>query len=126
MSTQAHALHRKHKNGISHTPLTSGVIKGAESILADAAELGEEKLEGVRSTLTADLETARRRLEKLESTLKHRAKAVDDYVHESPWPAIGCRRSGGRRRGRPRISKVTNEHGLAAPSRHSRFAGRSP
>jgi len=93
MPTQAHHVHRKHKNGTSR--MTTGVIDGAEALVAATADLGEDKLHDLRTTLKADLESARTRLASLEAKLEHRAKAVDDYVHENPWPAIGVAAAAG-------------------------------
>ena len=78
---------RKQKNGASHL---SGVIDGAEALVAATADIGEEKIGDLRSTLKADLEAAREQLEKLESKLMERATGVDEFVHENPWQCIGA------------------------------------
>jgi ElaB/YqjD/DUF883 family membrane-anchored ribosome-binding protein len=91
MPTRTHAI-RKHKNGSSHL---NGVFDGAEALVAATADLGEDKLVDVRDKLKADLEAAREHLEKLETNLKDRGNAVDEYVHENPWQAIGVAAAAG-------------------------------
>lgn len=86
MATTARATSSKSKNGAS---ALSGVLDGAEALVEATADLGEEKLEGIRASLQSELVIARRQLEKLEGKLLERATGIDDYVHENPWQAIG-------------------------------------
>lgn len=95
MSTRATTTAKgkgKHKNGASSL---SGVIDGAEALVAATADLGEDKLEGLRTNLQAELEAAREHLSSLENTLKDRATAVDEYVHDHPWQAVGVAAAAG-------------------------------
>lgn len=82
----------KHKNGASSF---SGVIDGAEALVAATADIGEDKLEGLRTSLQAELEAAREHLTSLETNLKDRASSVDEYVHENPWQAVGIAAAAG-------------------------------
>jgi ElaB/YqjD/DUF883 family membrane-anchored ribosome-binding protein len=86
MATQTRSISQK-SNGAS--PI-DGVIHGAEALLAATADLGEEKLEDLRTTLHEDLEAARKQLGKLEARVAERATGIDDYVHENPWQVIGA------------------------------------
>lgn len=93
MTTRATTAKSKtKKNGASSL---SGVIDGAEALVAATADIGEDKLEGIRSTLQEELEAAREHLTSLESNLKDRVSAVDEYVHENPWQAIGVAAAAG-------------------------------
>lgn len=85
-------ISRKQKNGASHL---DGVIDGAEALVAATADLGEAKITDLRTRLKADLEAAREQLDKLETDIKARANAIDDYVHENPWQAIGVAAAAG-------------------------------
>jgi ElaB/YqjD/DUF883 family membrane-anchored ribosome-binding protein len=91
MSTHSHPIRKNHKN----TSHLNGVIDGAEALVAATADLGEDKLVGLRKQLQADLEIARDHLERIESELKTRATGIDDYVHENPWQAIGIAAAAG-------------------------------
>jgi ElaB/YqjD/DUF883 family membrane-anchored ribosome-binding protein len=85
MNTRTH-MTKKQKNGASHL---DGVIDGAEALLAATADVGEGKIVDLRTQLQADLESARAQLAKLETGIKDRANAVDEFVHDNPWQAIG-------------------------------------
>ena len=87
MSTDTHAGRTtKRKNGTSSI---GHFIDQAEALVAATADLGEDKLDGIRGSLQKDLEAAREHLEKLEAGIKGQAHSVDDYVHENPWQSIG-------------------------------------
>ena len=88
MATTTRATPTKMKNNGSSSAL-NGVLDGAEALVAATADMGEEKLESLRSTLQGELEAARKQLERLEGKLVERANGIDDYVHENPWQAIG-------------------------------------
>ncbi len=76
----------KRRNGESHL---GRVIDGAEALVAATADLGEDKLSDLRTSLEADLEAARAHFKKLEAGLTRRATDTDTYVHEKPWQSIG-------------------------------------
>jgi ElaB/YqjD/DUF883 family membrane-anchored ribosome-binding protein len=92
MTTSARAIRKNHHNGTSHL---SGVIDGAEALVAATADLGEDKIGDLRKQLQHDLEVARDHLGRIESELKGRVTGVDTYVHENPWQAIGMAAAAG-------------------------------
>lgn len=68
-------------------------ISDAEDMLSATADQVGEKISRLRSRIEARLREARVRLADAETLLvektKAAARAADDYVHESPWTAIG-------------------------------------
>ena len=68
-------------------------ISDAEDLLSATADQVGEKISKLRSRIEARLREARVRLADAETLLvektKAAARAADDYVHESPWTAIG-------------------------------------
>lgn len=76
----------KAKNGAS---TIDNVLDGAEALVAATADMGEENLESLRSSLQHELQAARKQLQRLEGKVKEQAVGIDDYVHENPWQAIG-------------------------------------
>jgi ElaB/YqjD/DUF883 family membrane-anchored ribosome-binding protein len=69
------------------------VISDAEQMLSDTADQAGEKVVKLRARVQARLQEAKTRLIHAEEVLlaktKAAAKATDEYVHESPWTAIG-------------------------------------
>ena len=69
------------------------VISDAEDMLSATADQTGEKLANLRARVKARLSDARERLIDAEAALRHNtklaARAADDYVHESPWTAVG-------------------------------------
>lgn len=69
------------------------VIADAEELLAVTSGQTGEKVAALRERMTANLRTARHKLEDIEAAVRERARdaarATDDYVHENPWQAIG-------------------------------------
>jgi ElaB/YqjD/DUF883 family membrane-anchored ribosome-binding protein len=69
------------------------VISDAEEILSATADQAGEKIAGLRERAQERLNQARERLVDAEAMLiaktRAAAYATDDYVHESPWIAIG-------------------------------------
>ena len=69
------------------------VISEAEDILVATADQAGEKIASLRVRMQARLSDAKVRLIAAEEVLlektKAAARATDDYVHESPWTAIG-------------------------------------
>ena len=69
------------------------VISEAEELLGATADQAGEKIAGMRIRIQARLRDAKVRLVEAEEVLvtktKAAARATDDYVHESPWTAIG-------------------------------------
>lgn len=70
-----------------------GVIADAEDMLSATADQAGEKIATLRARAQERLSDARERLAEAEAVLvektKAAAQATDDYVHESPWTAIG-------------------------------------
>ena len=70
------------------------VISEAEDMLSDTADQTGDKISQLRARVKARLNDARERLVDAEAALRHHtkkaARATDDYVHESPWTAIGA------------------------------------
>lgn len=69
------------------------VITDAEDILKATADQTGEKIASLRVRIQDRLLGARIRLDAAEAALMDKtraaARAADDYVHESPWQAIG-------------------------------------
>ena len=69
------------------------VIADAEEILKATAEQTGEKIANLRARVQDRLLGARIRLDVAEAALIDKtrvaARAADDYVHESPWQAVG-------------------------------------
>ncbi len=70
-----------------------GVISDAEDVLAATAGQAGEKIADLRARAQIRLSDAKERLADAEEVLvaktRAAAQATDDYVHESPWTAIG-------------------------------------
>lgn len=68
-------------------------ISDAEELLSATADQVGEKISRLRTRIEGRLREARVRLADAETLLvektKAAARAADDYVHESPWTAIG-------------------------------------
>jgi ElaB/YqjD/DUF883 family membrane-anchored ribosome-binding protein len=69
------------------------VISDAEEMLSATADQAGEKIAHLRARIQTRLRDAKVRLGEAEAVLvaktKAAAQATDDYVHESPWTAIG-------------------------------------
>ena len=69
------------------------VISEAEEMLSNTADQSGDKISQLRARVKARLGDARERLIDAEAALRHNtqvaARAADDYVHESPWTAVG-------------------------------------
>lgn len=69
------------------------VISDAEDMLGATADQTGEKIASLRTRIEVRLRDARLRLTDAEDLLvtktKAAARATDDYVHESPWIAVG-------------------------------------
>ena len=69
------------------------VISDAEEMLGATADQTGEKIANLRARIQARLRDAKLRLIEAEALLitktKAAARATDDYVHESPWTAVG-------------------------------------
>ena len=69
------------------------VISEAEEMLGATADQAGEKIANLRVRIQARLQDAKSRLADAEEVLviktKAAARATDEYVHESPWTAIG-------------------------------------
>ncbi|MEO7399786.1 MAG: DUF883 family protein [Polaromonas sp.] len=68
-------------------------ISDAEDVLSATADQVGEKIARLRERIQSRLREARLRLADAEAAVvanaKAAARATDDYVHESPWTAIG-------------------------------------
>lgn len=69
------------------------VIFEAEEMLGATADQTGDKIANLRARVQARLRDARLRLTEAEALLvtktKAAARATDEYVHESPWTAVG-------------------------------------
>ena len=69
------------------------VISEAEEMLGATADQTGEKIANLRARIQARLRDAKLRLIDAEALLvtktKAAARATDEYVHESPWTAVG-------------------------------------
>ncbi|MEO8855784.1 MAG: DUF883 family protein [Burkholderiaceae bacterium] len=68
-------------------------IADAEDMLKETADQVGEKYARIRARMQERLRDARERLADAEEALVYKSRAAvratDDYVHESPWAAIG-------------------------------------
>ena len=68
-------------------------ISDAEELLSATADQVGEKIARLRERIQSRLREAKLRLAEAEALLVDKtraaARATDDYVHESPWTAIG-------------------------------------
>lgn len=75
------------------------VISDAEEMLNATADQAGEKVSNLRARIKVRLQDAKLRLVDAEEALlvktKAAARATDDYVHESPWTAIGVAAAAG-------------------------------
>ena len=64
-----------------------------EALLAATAGQGGDKIQQLRERAEDSLREARLRLleagVRMEGKVRHGARAVDDYVHDYPWHALG-------------------------------------
>jgi ElaB/YqjD/DUF883 family membrane-anchored ribosome-binding protein len=78
---------------------TKTVVADTEDLLEKAAEVSGEGFSAARDKLEEKLRSAQASLANLsqEAVAKARrtAAAADDYVHASPWPAIGIAAAAG-------------------------------
>lgn len=69
------------------------VVADAEELLRVTAGQAGEKVSAARERIQENLVAARMRLASAQESViaktKQAAKATDEYVHESPWKAIG-------------------------------------
>jgi ElaB/YqjD/DUF883 family membrane-anchored ribosome-binding protein len=69
------------------------VISDAEEVLSATAGQAGDKIADLRARAQIRLSDAKERLADAEAVLvaktRAAAQATDDYVHESPWTAIG-------------------------------------
>ena len=69
------------------------VISEAEEMLGATADQTGEKIANLRARIQARLRDAKLRLIEAEALLvtktRAAARATDEYVHESPWTAVG-------------------------------------
>ena len=69
------------------------VTASTEALIAASAGQSGEKVQQLRIRAEDSLREARLRLleagVRLEGKVRRRARAVDDFVHDSPWPALG-------------------------------------
>lgn len=69
------------------------VISEAEEMLGATADQTGEKIGQIRARIQARLHDAKVRLAEAEDVLVEKtraaARATDEYVHESPWTAVG-------------------------------------
>jgi ElaB/YqjD/DUF883 family membrane-anchored ribosome-binding protein len=75
------------------------VISDAEEMLSATADQAGEKVNNLRARIQVRLHDAKLRLVDAEEALlaktKAAARATDEYVHESPWTAIGIAAAAG-------------------------------
>jgi ElaB/YqjD/DUF883 family membrane-anchored ribosome-binding protein len=69
------------------------LLNDTEALLAEAAQVGVEKAQGIYERIAQNLINAKGHLLKAESDLtekaKQAAKTTDRYVQEHPWQSIG-------------------------------------
>ncbi len=71
----------------------SAVIADSEQLLRAMASASGERAQALRTDLERKLASARETLDEVQeiavARTREAAKQADDYVHESPWQAIG-------------------------------------
>jgi ElaB/YqjD/DUF883 family membrane-anchored ribosome-binding protein len=69
------------------------VVSDVESLLRDVNTAGSGTVHELRSRVGQAMEVARERLDRLDTGVRTGARraatVTDDYVHTSPWQAIG-------------------------------------
>jgi ElaB/YqjD/DUF883 family membrane-anchored ribosome-binding protein len=77
----------------------ANVLSDAEDLLKKAGQETGDKATQLRSQVESKLLTAKLRLQELEGKAADRARAAarrtDDYVHDSPWIAVGVAAAAG-------------------------------
>jgi ElaB/YqjD/DUF883 family membrane-anchored ribosome-binding protein len=72
---------------------TQNVVSEAQELLKTVKDEGANKLDQVRTTMTAQLDNAKARLGEMQQTVQDGAKVAygttDDYVRSNPWRAVG-------------------------------------
>ena len=99
---QARAAGRRLKNELADgltdlKPAASSEIKNlisdVEDLMARIADLKDGDVARVRNRVQRAVEATKQSLAESADTLRHQAQNIaataDDYVHESPWQAIG-------------------------------------
>ena len=71
---------------------TQNVVSEAQELLKTVKEDGANKIDQVRSTMNAQLETAREKFGEIQGTVTDGAKlaydSTDTYVRSNPWTAV--------------------------------------
>ena len=69
------------------------VVTDAQDLLKSIGNEGDAKLADAKKRMQGSLKVAKERLVDLQATVSEGARIVatntDEYVHETPWPAIG-------------------------------------
>jgi ElaB/YqjD/DUF883 family membrane-anchored ribosome-binding protein len=65
------------------------VVSEVETLLRDANSAGSGTMQDLRNRVGLAMEAARDRLDRLDSGARRAVTVTDEYVHGSPWQAIG-------------------------------------
>jgi ElaB/YqjD/DUF883 family membrane-anchored ribosome-binding protein len=65
------------------------VVSEVETLLRDANSAGSGTMQDLRNRVGLAMEAARDRLDRLDTGARRAATVTDEYVHGSPWQAIG-------------------------------------
>ena len=72
---------------------TQNVVSEAQELLKTVKDEGSERLNQVRSSVQAQLETAREKFGEIQHSVQEGAKvaatSTDAYVRSNPWRAVG-------------------------------------
>jgi ElaB/YqjD/DUF883 family membrane-anchored ribosome-binding protein len=69
------------------------VVSDVEALLRDASTTGTSTMNDLRNRVGYAMQSARERLDRIDTNVRTNARraatVTDDYVHGSPWQAIG-------------------------------------
>lgn len=75
------------------------VVSDTDVLLRSLVGVGGEKARAVRESVEMNLASTRERMRQLQASATEKtaaaARATDEYVHESPWTAIGVAAAAG-------------------------------
>jgi ElaB/YqjD/DUF883 family membrane-anchored ribosome-binding protein len=81
------------EESISKEKFYSEFVANVEELLKATASQAGEKVAVARERIQDSLHTAKVKLAQAEDVIvqrsKHAARVTDDFVHESPWQAVG-------------------------------------
>jgi ElaB protein len=78
---------------------TQNVVSEAQELLKTVKDEGASKLDQVRTSMNAQLDTAKQKFGEIQATVQDGAKVAytttDEYVRANPWRAVGIAAAAG-------------------------------